>query len=113
MERIRLTKDEKKVLRHLSKGYRSMPPSIPKALHHAIAKSLKEKMFVHASLAINDKVSHIFLTERGKIYLYTYPKLFNPIPWAKIGGIISAIAGLTIIIGFILGLISCNITIGI
>lgn len=96
MERIYLTKDEKKVLQilfHFSKDV-----AIEKLHYERFQRTLfnlRLKGFIEYSTDERDLVKRIVLLPYAYDYLYANPKLKNPINWAKIaafGTIITAIA---------------------
>lgn len=101
MERIKLSKTEKKVLRMLDAGFTDVPSDIPYDKYALAASSLKKAGLVKCSFLTNGKVCGIRLTKQGKMYLYDNPYLFNPINWSKwaaIAGIVTALIALTALV---------------
>ncbi len=90
MERIRLTRNEKVVLRLTAMG-KSRPADYAAHLYVAAVRSLERQQLVKAVWAEETKEPiHAALTPYGEAYLAQNPALRNPINWVAIG----AIAGL-------------------
>lgn len=92
MQKIKLTKAEKAIIRELNKkpirkGDEYKPIEYIEALD-----SLEEKGLVTASVLSESKVLEAQLTKKGRIYIKSNPKLTNPIPWSSIFGCASIIA---------------------
>ncbi len=101
MERIKLSKTEKKVLRMLDAGFTDVPSDIPYDKYALVASSLKKAGLVKCSFLTNGKVCGIRLTKQGKMYLYDNPYLFNPVNWSKwaaITGIVTALISLAVLV---------------
>lgn len=91
MERIKLTKREKRVLRLLLAGN-------PEALSDFDAPSLatlQSKGLVQSALTKEHCVDDARLTTMGKEYISDNPHLLNPINWTLIFSAIAAIAAVT------------------
>ena len=77
MERIRLTKREKAVMRILSKqGYEALSEFDASAV-----RSLSELGFVKAAFTEGGGVEDAKLSTMGKEYLREFPRLRNPVDW--------------------------------
>ncbi len=104
MGRIKLIKEEKKVLRLLSKhGARSLG-TIPRSQVRRALRSLEEKHLIRAAWTEGGDYESARLTRDGRDYLIENPKLRNPIDWkwiATIGlatiGAITGIAALLVV----------------
>lgn len=86
MERIKLSKDEKKVLRLVSTGD-NCPADFSKHIFNGCVKSLERKGLVKGAYISGGYVEAVRLTSEGRCYLSEYPNLNNPINWSMIGGI--------------------------
>lgn len=90
MERIRLTKREKAVMRILSEqGYEALSEFDASAV-----RSLSELGFVMAAFTDGGGVEDAKLTTMGKEYLREFPRLYNPIRWDIISSVASIIAAI-------------------
>lgn len=92
MQKIKLTKAEKAIIRELNKkpirkGEEHKPIEYIEALD-----SLEEKGLVTASVLSESKVLEAQLTKKGRIYIKSNPKLTNPIPWDRIVAIATLLA---------------------
>lgn len=95
MERIRLSKEEKKVLRKLKRGSSEIPDDMDNYTFVDAVVSLREKSLVKAITEYETDVIDLRLSGRGYAYLRDNPQLLNPINWTKvaaIGAIVAAIA---------------------
>ena len=87
MERIRLTKREKAVLRILSRqGCEALSE-----FDASDVREFSERGFVKV-------IEDAKLTAKGKEYLRDYPSLCNPIPWSKVAAIVSLAGALAAIL---------------
>ncbi len=81
MERIKLSKAEKKVLGLISKhGVQSLD-TIPRSQVRRALRSLEEKHLIRAAWIEGGDYEAVRLTRNGKDYLIENPKLRNPIDW--------------------------------
>ncbi len=81
MERIKLSKAEKKVLGLISKhGVQSLD-TIPRSQVRRALRSLEEKHLIRAAWIEGGDYETVRLTRNGKDYLIENPKLRNPIEW--------------------------------
>lgn len=96
MYRIRLSRQEKKILRELKRGRSSVPDGMDNYTFFDAVVSLRDKRLVKAVTEYETNVHQLCLTAKGYAYLRDNPRLFNPINWtmiAAIGAIVAAIAG--------------------
>ena len=102
MERIKLTKREKRVLRTLSRqGFNALSEFDATAV-----RSLDNHGLVQGAYIEGGGVEDARLTNYGKEYLADNPRLRNPINWAKVGAI-GTIVG--IVVTIILFIIACSL----
>ena len=93
MERIKLTKTEKQVLRLVKKG-ESCPDTYPAHVYVGCILSLDRKGLVNGFYTEGGKVIDARLTNFGKSYIFSNPKLRNPLPWGAIWAAIAAFSGI-------------------
>ena len=105
MERIKLSKSEKEVLRIVAEFNGSKPSTYPEHTFNAAAYSLQQKGLVKAKFLTTGAVCSIYLTDLGKHYLCENPMLKNPIDWKIITGVIIPLAA--IIFSIISLFVSC------
>ena len=100
MERIRLSKREKAVLRILSKqGYEALSEFDASAV-----RSLSELGFVKAAFTEGGSVEDAKLTTKGKEYLRDYPSLRNPVDWVMAAALVSVVNTIFLILLMIITL---------
>lgn len=95
MERIRLSIEEKKILRELKRGSSSVPDGMDNYTFFDAVVSLRDKRLVKAITEYDTDVHGLKLTAKGHAYIQNNKRLTNPINWsvvAAIGAIIAAIA---------------------
>lgn len=80
MEKIRLSKNEKKVLRLVASGSRC-PATFPAHIYCDCVRSLECKGLVKGAYVEGGAVEAAWLTLDGDCYLIENPKLRNPIEW--------------------------------
>ena len=98
MERIKLIKEEKKVLRLLSKhGVQSLD-TIPRSQVRRALRSLEEKHLIRAAWMEGGDYEAVRLTRNGSDYLVENPSLINPIDWKWWIGTAIGVATLTVAI---------------
>lgn len=103
MERIRLSKEEKQVLRlAATKGKR--PSTFPAHIYNAAARSLARKGLVNAKFYTTGDVCAMRLTDEGRQYMCEYPSLANPIPCKAVSAITAILA---LIVSIIALFVSC------
>lgn len=98
MERIRLTKREKAVMRILSKqGYDALSEFDASAV-----RSLSELGFVKAAFTEGGGVEDAKLTTKGKEYQRDYPSLRNPIDYEKVAAILLLVAAAAFVVRLVM-----------
>ena len=103
MEKIRLTKAEKAVLREIANTPITTPEHKDEAYICAL-HDLEQKGFVDCSM-LKQAVMRAGLTTYGFAYLHSNPKLRNPLPWDKIFGGASIIAAIAAVAALFVGCI--------
>lgn len=96
MERIRLSKAEKAVLKELHRGNSNIPAGIDNFTYVDAVLSLRDKGLVTANVDYNEVID-VRLMAKGHAYIISNPRLRNPINWpmlAAIGTIATAITTL-------------------
>lgn len=91
MERVRLTKEEKKVLRMLQ-NTDVCPTTYPKSKFNGAVRSLQRKGLARGFRSEEVGLACSVLTDEGKLYLATNPRLTNPINWNKVTFIAACIS---------------------
>lgn len=97
MEKIKLSSNEKKVLRSISMKDRK-PETMSKSGFYTAVRSLERHGLVHAMYEEGNGVVDARLTDEGVTYLSENPSLRNPVDWqivaisTAIGVLISIIA---------------------
>lgn len=102
MERIKLTKEEKKVLLLISTGC-DCPDSFPAHIFTGCVRSLERKGLVKGAYVEGGGVEAARLTSDGRVFLAENPKLRNPINWVRIIEL-----AIPVIISIIALFISCS-----
>ena len=105
MERIRLTKNEKRVFRMIASGQSVCPAEYPAHNFTSAVRSLQKHELVQGMFAEGGGVVDSRLTPIGRQYLAENPRLANPIDWGKVGAIVGIIGTL---FGIIALFIACN-----
>lgn len=98
MERIKLSKSEKTVLRFVANSIECCPADYPRHVYNGAARLLCEKGLVKVAFVEGGDVEDARLTPYGRRYLAEYPDLRNPVEWSVIATIASIIAAITSII---------------
>ena len=80
MKRIKLTRDEKQVLRLVATG-RECPDTYPHSTYSAGLKGLEREMLVFVARDESHAVVDARLTDYGRQYLAENPRLHNPVSW--------------------------------
>ena len=102
MERICLTKDEKRALRNVMLQSRHLPENMGIARFSVCVSALERKGLVKAARSSGGEVASAELTQYGKIYIEANPSLRNPIDWKwAIPITFSSIALIIAIIGIV------------
>ena len=108
MERIYLTKDEKRVLRHVKEHGKKQPRNITPTVYSYCLITLQEKGLVVFQVNY-DEILYAALTIKGKAYFEQNPSLCNPIDWKWIiNTSILAIGAMAAVLGLF---IACNLII--
>lgn len=98
MERIKLTKREKRALRTISQqGFAALSE-----LDAAAIRSLDRLGLVQGAYIEGGGVDDAKLTNMGKVYLMDNPKLRNPIDWKWVVAIVVVVVFILLIIGYAL-----------
>lgn len=105
MEKIRLSKNEKKVLRLVASGSRC-PATFPAHIYCGCVRSLECKGLVKGVYAEGGAVEAARLMPQGRTLLAENPKLRNPIDWKWI--VTTAISLAALIAAIIIGCIACT-----
>lgn len=101
MERINMTKTEKKVLKELYAGRTDVPSDISYDAYADAARTLRKLGFVKCTFLTNGKIASIKLSSIGRNYIFNNSSLGNPINWSKwaaIAGIATALIALAAIV---------------
>ena len=97
MERIRLSKEEKQVLRLLSNGM-GCPGTYPAHIFATCVESLERKGLAKVAWTEGHKIVDAHLTDSGNTYLSLNPSLRNPVDWKWVIttsiAIVAAVAGI-------------------
>ncbi len=95
MERIRLTRDEKTVLRYISGGATKCPCDYPedKFYNAALVLGLKYQ-FIWVEFNPDETLKEVRLSLPGKSYLARNPHLRNPIDWTAVVALAAAVVGI-------------------
>lgn len=95
MERIYLTRGERRVLRWLRENRGALPSLAPASFCRAV-RALEREHLVRAWWADDDDDGFIEgeLTGEGRDYLEDNPRLLNPVNWSAVAAWIAAVASL-------------------
>lgn len=105
MERIRLTKDEKAVLRMLQ-NTDACPSTYPQGKFAGAVRSLQRKGLANGHWTEEKGLVCSTLTDEGTEYLATYPRLTNPADWGKVG---AAAACISVLLSVLALLVACSV----
>lgn len=106
MGRVRLSKDERRVLRMVAAGQCACPAAFPRHAFNAAVRSLERAGLVRAAYAEGGEVVEVKLTSEARQYLAENPGLRNPVDWRWV--VTSAISLLSAAIGVIAMLVACG-----
>lgn len=81
MERIKLTRQEKKVLKALAQYGDACKSDYPEYEFSPIIRSLQQKRLVKGAFVEGGGVETVRITNEGKSYLRNNPELKNPVDW--------------------------------
>ncbi len=84
MERIKLTKNQKRVLRMVAQGQDVCPAEFPSHTFNASVRFLQQQGLMDATFDEGGSVEDSKLTNEGRQYLAENPGLCNPINWWRI-----------------------------
>ncbi len=103
MERIRLSRQEKKVLRGLYKyGNKAIEDFKPREVARCI-RSLQRKGLAKGAFVEGGLLEAARLTGDGEYYIRNNPKLLNPINWANISAVVAVLALFVAIAALLVG----------
>lgn len=106
MDRIRLSKEEKKILRELNRGNASVPDGMNNYTFFDAVVSLRDKRLVKAIAEYETDVHGLKLTAKGYAYLRDNKLLLNPVNWTMIAAIGATVAAVAAVLGLF---ISCTL----
>lgn len=89
MERIKLSKSEKQVLRMIASGMHQCPAEYPSHTFNTAVRMLKCKELVNAHSLEGGSIIGARITDYGMQYMAEYPHLRNPINWSVVAAISS------------------------
>lgn len=105
MERIKLSKSDKEVLRMIASGQHQCPAEYPSHTFNTAVRMLKSKELITAHCREGGDVFDARITDYGRQYMAEYPSLRNPIDWS----FVAAIASITTAIATTLALfVGCS-----
>ncbi len=93
MERVRLTRDEKKIMRHIYHHYDGKPKGIDEISLGEARSSLQDKNMLKSVSLCDTEIPDWVLTDKGRAYIRKYPCLFSPFDWKSL--LIILFTGLT------------------
>jgi len=105
MERIKLSKAEKKILRKLKRGSSEIPDGMDNYTFYDSVVSLREHGLAKAVTEFETDVHGLKLTAKGYAYLRSNPRLINPVNWTKLAAIGAIVAAIASVIALF---IACN-----
>lgn len=106
MERIKLTKAEKRVLINIALQSDYLPHGYSQELYSACVALLEKKGLVRASWEEGHNIVDVHITDYAISYIEQNPKLSNPVDWKWIVTII--ITSLTAVASVIALFVACN-----
>lgn len=92
MDKVRLSKSEKQVLRMVADGQRVCPREYPQHTFSTAIRPLKAKGFISAHFREGGAVIDARITDYGRQYMAEYPRLCNPIDWSLVAAVSSIVA---------------------
>lgn len=81
--RIKLTKQEKQIMKRLQQGVSDKPEDMSYAMFSWSVTHLSRHGFLWVSYSSGGVIVSCELTFKGEAYLESNPKLYNPINWDK------------------------------
>ena len=106
MQKIRLTRNEKRLLRNIAAGVDYWPDGMCDSAVACAASEFERKGLIRAAWASGHILVDAVLTDIGRSYIVNNPHLWNPIDWKWI--ITTIIAFGTLIVAFAALLTACN-----
>lgn len=91
MERIFLSKEEKKALRWVALRRDGLPPGFDNDTFLEAVATLTEKRLMKSMINYDDVID-AKLTSKGRVYLSRNPYLWNPVNWTMIAAIAACVA---------------------
>lgn len=107
MDRIKLTRTEKAVLRMVDSGQGACPATYPRHAFNLAVASLERKGLLRGAYKEGGDVVDSRISSLGRQYLSENPNLRNPLDWGKVG---TAAAIVSAVIGLVALFIACNAT---
>ncbi len=105
MEHIRLSRNEKQVLRLVAGGQGICPAEYPEHIFNASVRSLHNAGLVQGAFSEGGGVEDSRLTQYGRQYLAENPSLSNPTDWTKWAAVAAAAS---VLISIIALLVACG-----
>lgn len=105
MEQVKLSKNEKKVLRMIASGQGVCPVEYPLHSFNAAVRSLDSKGLVRGAYEEGGNVVDVMMTQNGRQYVAENPNLRNPVNWGMIATLIAAVSAIVSVIAL---LVACN-----
>ena len=91
MERIRLSTEERKVLRWVALNRDGLPPGFDNDMFLEAVLTLTEKRLLRSMINYDDVID-VNLTSKGRVYLSRNPHLWNPVNWTMVAAIAACVA---------------------
>lgn len=107
MEWIRLTKNEKRLLRNIALGLSYFPEGMGAASVSACADALERDGLIRGAWASGHELVDATLTSHGAMYLQENPHLRNPIEWSKVAAIAAILGAVAVIAGLLIACRNC------
>lgn len=98
MERIKLSRSEKSVLRMVSVGQGVCPAEFPLHTFNSAVRSLDRKGLVRSAYEEGGNVVDTSITQQGRQYIAENPSLRNPINWGMLATLIAAVSAIASIV---------------
>ena len=94
MERIKLAKSEKRLLRYIMKSGEGKPLGMTEYDYFYAAAGLKSKGLARVAYVEGGDIEDVTPTKLGRSYYSANPMLLNPIDWGLTVGVIAALAAI-------------------
>lgn len=102
MERVRLSKAERAILKELYRGNSDVPVGVDCFSYVDAIISLWDKRFIVAYIDGGD-VTSVHLTAKGQAYITGNPHLYNPINWSMLAAIGTLATAITTLLALFIG----------